>query len=645
MATLEQGATPRAGGIARAAASATTWLPLTPYLLVLAAIWGLLFRYWGIQHDALAYMLQIVARLKPDPLAGDIFLRFTSQEEFTLFPALCAPLVAWLGVDTTGALLTFAALIVWLIVAWRLLHHLHGNRLAWLALGLLVAVPGWYSAGEVFRYAEPFLTARTATEVLSLAALLACLKRRWVWAAALLGVGAFLHPLMAFPAFLIAFALALPLTTPSRWNLLFTGLVLLPIAGSFVLGAPAPFIDGDWLSITHSRSGFLFADTWEARDREVFATTLLTLAMAVRVLPPPHAAMRRIALAALCVGAAGLVLAIIASEWVPLKVLLQGQSWRWLWVGRVMSIAVIPLLVATLWTAGRTGRAAAALLCSAWLLTDAGSTRDIQPIGMSGLLCALAWLVWEVRGRITESSFGSVQGAAMGVLVVTGGYLLSIILNVAQHDFSFGTDPVWVQRAYELVRTPGIAMLIVTTIWWTTLNRWQPLSAVALATLAFALTVASLPETLDSWTRQPLGTKARNEFAPWRASIPTESEVLWDDAPQAAWFLLDRRSYLTVAQGAGTVFSREIATEIQRRANSLAALVSPGSWVLDPASRGAELRPLSASILRSICEDEALGFVVSRVDIGAGAPRAEWPAKADFVYLYDCRLYRDPGST
>lgn len=643
METLDQGSTPRAGGIARVAAPATTWLPLAPYLLVLIAIWGLLFRYWGIQHDALAYMLQIVARLKPDPLAGDIFLRFTSQEEFTLFPALCAPLVARLGVDTAGALLTFAALVAWLIVAWQLLRYLQGSSLAWLALGLLVAVPGWYSAGEVFRYAEPFLTARTATEVLSLAALLACLKRRWVWAAALLGIGAFLHPLMAFPAVLIAIALALPLTTPSRWTLLFSGLVVLPIAGSFVLGAPAPFIDGDWLSVTHSRSGFLFADTWEARDREVFATTLLTLAVAARALP--QAAMGRVALAALCIGAAGLVLAIIASDWLPLKVLLQGQSWRWLWVGRVMSIAAIPLIVTTLWTSGRAGRAAAALLCSAWLLTDAGSTRDIQPIGVSGLLCVLALLVWEVRQRISERSAGVVQSAAIGVLVVAGGYLLSLILNVAQHDFSFGTDPVWVQRAYELVRTPGIAILIVTATWWTTMNRWQSPAAVTLAALGLALILASLPETLDSWTRQPLGTKARNEFALWRATIPTESEVLWDDAPQAVWFLLDRRSYLTVAQGAGTVFSREIATEIRRRANSLAALVSPGSWVLDPASRGAELRPLSPAILHSICQDEALGFVVSRVDINAGAPRAEWPAKADFVYLYDCRLYRNPGPT
>ena len=641
METLEQGSTPGATVIARAVAPAA--LPLAPYLLMLVAIWGLLFRYWGIQHDALAYMLQIVARLKPDPLAGDIFLRFTSQDEFTLFPALCAPLVAWLGVDATGALLTFAALVAWLIVAWQLLRHLQGNRLAWLALGLLVAVPGWYSAGEVFRYAEPFLTARTATEVLSLAALLACLKRRWMWAAALLGIGALLHPLMAFPAVLIAVAVALPLTTPSRWTLLLTGLIVLPIAGSFVLGAPAPFIDGDWLSITHSRSGFLFADTWETRDREVFATTLLTLAIAVRALP--HSAMGRVALAALCVGTAGLVLAIIASEWLPLKVLLQGQSWRWLWIGRVMSIAAIPLIVMTLWTSGRAGRAAAALLCSAWLLTDAGSTRDIQPIGVSGLLCALAWLVWELRERISDRSASSVQGAAMGVLVVAGGYLLSLILNVSQHSFSFGTDPVWVQRAYELVRTPGIAILIVTATWWTTMNRWQPLAAVTLAALALALTLASLPETLDSWTRQTLGTKARNEFAPWRATIPTASEVLWHDAPQAVWFLLDRRSYLTVAQGAGTVFSREIATEIQRRANSLAALVSPGSWVLDPATSGEEMRPLSAAILRSICRDEALGFVVSRDDIGVGAPRAEWPAKADFVYLYDCRLYLDPSAT
>ena len=442
-----------------AAPPAGDWLRLGPYLLVLLSFWGLLFRYWGIQHDALAYMLQVVAKLRPIPLSEDIFLRFTSQEEFTLFPELCAGLVKGIGIDRTGSLLTFTFLVSWFTVAWFLMRRLQGARMAWLATGLLIVIPGWYSAGEVFRYAEPFLTARSVTEVVSLAALLACLKRRWLWAAAMLGLGVLLHPLMALPAILVAASLALPMTTSTRWGLLLACLVALPVIGSFALTVPQPFLDGEWLSMTRSRSRFLFAGDWDPRDREVFAATLLTLAIAARVLP--QAAMKRVALGALCVGTAGLALAIIASEWLPLKLLLQGQSWRWLWLGRVIAIGVIPLLVATLWGQGRTARSAAVLLCSAWLLSDAGSTRDIEPIGVSGLLCALAWLTWELRHRISSRAGRAILKATICVLIVTGTYLLSMILGVAQHDFSFGEDPIWVQRAYELVRIPGLAALLV----------------------------------------------------------------------------------------------------------------------------------------------------------------------------------------
>jgi len=621
----------------------SAWRWLAPYILVVVAVWSLLFRYWGIQHDAMAYMLQLVARLQPEPLAGDIFLRFTSQEEFTLFPTLGAPFVAIFGIDGTGALLTFIGLAAWLVVAWHLMRLLQGRQMAWLAIGLLVAVPGWYSAGQVFRYAEPFLTARTATEVLCLAALIAWLNHKRVWSALLLGLALLLHPLMAFPAILVIGALALPLDTLKRWGWFLVALIVVPLVGSLVLAAPTPFVDGDWLSVTRSRSGFLFAGEWAARDREVFATTLLMLAVAAHVLP--RSQLRCVMAAALCVGTAGVLLAAIASEFLPLKILLQGQPWRWLWLGRVLSIGLMPLVVATLWSSGQTGRAAAALLCSAVLLNGAGSPQDLEPVGVGGLLCAIAWIIWALRSRISDRAASTIVIASLAALVASCAYLLSLVLNVAQHDFSFGRDPIWVQRAYELVRTPGLAVLIIAAAWWITQKSRRPIAALVTAIFASALISGSWNETLDTWTRRPFGAEAQAAFSTWRAQIPVESEVLWSDGPQAAWFLLNRRSYLSVTQAAGTVFSPEVASEIQRRANALADLVSPGSWVLAPESRGEKQRPLSAAILRSICRDEALGFVVSRDDIGTGVPRAEWPGKANFVYLYNCRSFRELAPT
>jgi hypothetical protein len=236
------------------------------------------------------------------------------------------------------------------------------------------------------------------------------------------------------------------------------------------------------------------------------------------------------------------------------------------------------------------------------LLNGAGSTQDLEPIGVGSLLCVVAWTILALRNRISEHAASTIVVASTAALIASCAHLISIVLNVAQHDFSFGSDPIWVQRAYELVRTPGLAVLIVAAAWWTTQKSRRPIAASVTAIFAAALIAGSWSETLATWTERPFGADAQAEFASWRAIIPVESEVLWSDGPHAAWFLLNRRSYLSASQAAGTVFSEDVASEIQRRANALADLVSPGSWVLAPESRGEKQRPLSAEILASICQ-------------------------------------------
>ena len=124
--------------------------------------------------------------------------------------------------------------------------------------------------------------------------------------------------------------------------------------------------------------------------------------------------------------------------------------------------------------------------------------------------------------------------------------------------------------------------------------------------------------------------------------IPTGAEVLWPGAAESTWLLLDRKSYLSISQGAGSVFSREASEELSRRADVLSPLVAPGKWFLDPAARNEEFRDLTPAIMTQICVDPALGFVVSRNRFGAPAAVTEWPGRANFLYLYDCNAYR-PG--
>jgi hypothetical protein len=616
-------------------------LGLLGYVAAVLAAWSIIGRYWGIQHDALGYALEAIATLRPDPLAGDIFLRFRSQEEFTVFPQFFAYFVARLGVDRAASLLTFSFLVAWITLAWQITRRLEGRPLAWLSVGLLLVIPGWYSAGEVFRYLEPFLTARGLAEVLVLGAVTAALSSRQLVAVGCLAIALVMHPLIALPGVLLVAAFRLPLSGWKHWAFVAI-LVLGAVVGSCVLTLPEPLMDPDWLQIARWRTGFLFLGEWGARDREVASQTILTLAIAAMALPPSQA--RKLVSGALCVAAAGILLAFIASEFLPLKLLLQGQPWRWLWTGRFVATALLPLILLTLWRSDTIGRVSALLTACAWLLTNSGSTRDVPPMGAGGLLCLAALVLWALRHRVSEGAARVLQGLAWVIVSIVGASFLLVIVIAAGNNFDFGHEPVWVQRVTDVLYTPGIAALWVCAAWqaaFVARRRWQ-IATVSAASLV--LLIGGFPETWSRWTNAPFSVVQRAKFADWRERIPTGSEVLWHEAPQAVWLLLDRRSYLTVSQAAGAIFSRETTDEIVRRAHALSALVAPGVWWQDPSARHEDFRDLTPKVLGSICQDPALGFVVSSTNLGMAVAQAEWPGQADFVYLYDCGTFRTAAS-
>jgi hypothetical protein len=118
--------------IGSAAALALAWLLL----------WAVLNPYAGITHDGIGYALQALARLDPAVFAQDLFLRFQSQNDFTLFPWLHALFVEFLGLEQGTAALTLAFLVAWHVAAWFLARSVLSACMAWLAVGPLIAVPG-----------------------------------------------------------------------------------------------------------------------------------------------------------------------------------------------------------------------------------------------------------------------------------------------------------------------------------------------------------------------------------------------------------------------------------------------------------------------------------------------------------------------
>jgi hypothetical protein len=166
---------------------------------------------------------------------------------------------------------------------------------------------------------------------------------------------------------------------------------------------------------------------------------------------------------------------------------------------------------------------------------------------------------------------------------------------------------------------------------------------VLVAALAVATLANRAPAAWLDWTADPYSPAAREQFAAWRELIPPDANVLWVDNPAASWFLLNRASYVSQTQSAGIVFSEETAAEIHRRALAIQSMADP-RWLLyfgrDMRQDEEGIHSLTGPILQSVCTDPAVGFVVSRENVGGSISTVGQRGPWDRLQLYSCATVR-----
>lgn len=604
-------------------------------LLVYASIWLVAWRYWGLEHDALAYSVQALSRIDGSVLGEDLFLRFQSQDDYTLFPGLVAVVIQWVGLEPAAAAVTFCLQAGWLLTAFLIARQLLGAQRGLLALGCLLAIPGWYGSGMVFRTAEPFLSARPPAELACLLAILLMIRGKRVAAVACIGFGMLMHPIMAFPGALLVAGLLLPWQDRRYfWPALAVAYGMMALAGASIVGAPDPLMSGNWLEATRTRTGYLFTQNWSSASWQLNLLPLLSALIAARFLAGWSQTLAR---STCWLGACGLALAIVSATLFPLQLILQGQPWRWIWPACVVSILLLPATVTAAWASGDKGRITALLVATAWMLAPWSSTDQLPPVGGSGLLIVIAALIAcipdEFSTRVTRFLL---LGASAGIALATVALLLWM-LAVLRGRFDFGTDPLWVQSVADLLAIPAFGVLFAAVAWQLAIRKRSVTNVAAVAIAGLVMLTASIPGASAAWLAQSFGATERAQFASWRARIPRDAEVLWVEGLGAVWYLMDRRSYLSVSQLGGVVFSDELVNEAERRARILAPLVPPGFWFLRPPVDEKLPRKLTRQRLERICVPGGPDFVADNEDVGDAVATAEWPLKAMQQYLYDCR--------
>jgi len=596
-------------------------------LAAIACQWSLLYGYQGLWHDARLYTLQALAVLKPALYGGDIFLRFGSQDSFTVFSPLYSTAISHFGLEHAAALITFASQIAFLGSAWFLARRLLTPSWAWLGLAMLIALPGDYGAYSIFRYIESFVTPRPGAEALVLVGIGLHLRSRTAWAWGCMFAAALLHPLMACAGFVFLLCSQVALPRPRLTVILCAaGFAAAALVVEFTPLAGRLTFDTQWLTLLW-RTKYLFLSEWSANDWLVAMVPAVTLVAGMVRLESPAA--RTACTCALIVGVAGVALSYIGGDVLHIVLVVQGQAWRWLWLTNAIAAMTLPLIVITCWKGGETGKAAGLLLVATWLLREESFSPLVAALCLVMTLTPSAFLPQRAR-RLTL--IGTCLLFAFAVLWCAAN--LALFATAIPEDGS-GPHYIRIMRAWSRDGSIPAATLLGVWLICSRLRSWPSVATASVTALGAIAVIA--PTAAAEWTHIAYTPELYRAFEPWRRLIPPGTDVLWTDSPVPSWLLLERPGYVSTIQTTAALFTRTAGVEMDRRLKSLGRFPDDSEvhWQFGDGSRAITAVPT----LANVCATSDVRFIATRYDMKAMpvavAPK-EIPARYQMLRLYRC---------
>lgn len=621
-------------------AAGSVGVPSALLFLLLLALWFFSHPYQGLWGDGIFYALQALARLRPETYGKDLFFLYGSQDDFTLFSPVYAAFIRLFGLDGAMRVLLLAGHALWIGAAMLLASRLLRGFPFWFGLVLVIAMPRDYGDWTL-DYAEPFLTPRLVAEGLTLLSLALVLRGKQFASLAILVAVFTMHPLMALAgAAFVGLYLAV-----DRVKL---ALVLGALASAAVLllswldvppfGRLFAVMDAEWFQLSVMRASGVFWDEWQHKgggSRSLLAFSLLAVA-AVTAKGAP----RRAFLLPLVIGVVALLLFWLGTSIFHNVLLIQLQTWRWLWLPQLFSYFAAAWLVGELWQRDQTSRLLLLGFLSAWLtLATVGGLIAV-------LVCGL--FIWHIRRGKDVVLPEWLASPLYALPFVAAAWWLAnvwldatssaLIKTLGRPAIEFGL--VWLM----LFLSAGggvVAILIFLAVWRYGADRRKPVHLAAVAGVVFLLMLS-----LAFWDRQSAqqrhyAQQALKDGVPsFSRAIPAGAVVYWEDNVQMTWFGLGRASYASLGQTVGLIFNRQTAMEGKRRVDRLAALgVKDG--IFSPGEDQVTLPEKGFAGLVHACHDPALDYVILSKDFGVGVMERNFDGMAGkFFYLYDCAYLR-----
>ena len=600
--------------------------------------------YAGFRHDAALYLLQVLNRLRPGVFAEDLFLKYGSQDQFSVFSLVLASLARLTGVPAAFFLVYVSSVGLLCWATDRLLGRIFSNPVVrTAALLLTVTVPLGYGGLEVFHVHEPFLTPRLIATAFVVLALAESLARRHLVALSALAAGFPFHPIMAAGgAAICGIAWIHERRFRALWYVALFGVVgvgLWFLRDSRLLQLR---MDETWRSIVLAAAPYNFPSEWTPADWVNGLAGLVTLIAASLLLGQERRDLAGIFLIAAVVAVVGLVATVLFAQ-LPYAFFFQAQPYRALWLVRVLQIPAAMTLVGAAWQHGSGGRALA------FLALGAACAFDLVAEGVAFFFIALL-LALPFSGAASRAIRRDWLPWSVGIALITaivfdglgrGGYVLA---------HGFGSQPAW-----DTLDTPLLLALNMASALGVVFVAALPLVARAgvgsrqLRIWAVAVTVvlwfASYLWVSSSFSPLARDTEYIANLDAVDTAIASGRPVVYSDRllPAQVWSALGMPAYFSLYQVAGVMFNKETALESQRRA----ALTEPFQSAMlrgqgDPAgnigrmamrlfpSWKTRVPPRATDALR-VCGEPGVGLLIL-------SERFEHlsPVSNGSVYLYDC---------
>ena len=617
------------------------WLLLSLVLLVNAVARP----YRGLVLDSCLYAA-LVSNQADGTFADDLFIKYGSQDAYSLFSEIAAPMVRSLGLELTFFVLYLVCNGLFFWALQRLLFRLIKSP-AYAVLGLLflATTPVWFGGLRIFHSNECLFTPRIVANTLVLFGIERMLAKRMGSALACMLLALPVHPLMAFPGFLLWCCVAVLERFSVRTSLaIFTSVGL--AAAIVLLVRPLGYavfgeFDAVWRDAVKCGNFYAFASEWEMSDwmRVLGATVCVAVAATYAT----DARLRIIYIGTLLVALAAVIGTWVAT-YAPYALLLQGQPYRALWPLQLLAVPAGAHLVHQFWKDRRLTHQLGALAIVFALLLQTWE------------LAAVAWAcaAFAMLGYRLVFARGSTEDAekrqGLFATIAIGTFLLftlqcslhaTPVVLASLRRIQYFVEPSLAYRIVFLILGPGI-VLALGILALAGLGKWLkrvPLAPALILGLGLGVQVVfyAMPDI-----------SATEDVQFLRQVLPDQEELnihLPCPTPRFAWFKLNANNFFSVQQAAGSMFNRENALEARRRAQmtreiDLAAFTAAGFAAVGSESRSLKQTYVTSDLvgdpsledLLNLCRQPELDYVLCRNQLGTGlhvATNGRW-------YVYRC---------